>query len=477
VFPGTLVNPDNTATPPVSNSNFQGIWESKALNTLTLLARSGSAAPGAGGSLFDILPVVPAIDDSGEVTLLAALRLGTGNANASNVMGVWTEIGGGGLNLLMRQGDSVGGNTVMNFGTGVYATAHTGATSGELAFSVTFGASNTNSAILRTSVTGASANAATKTVTVLAQEGTAAPGTGLNFGPLAGSYSDPVRMDAAGDVAFAAVLSPGNLNSIWYQPVGGALSKVFVAGDTAPGTTGATFKSMERPAMGGGGVMCFRGFLNTNGDNASNSKNDGIWKGTGSNTAGYAPLLRRGDTVSGLKVGNVWGGWLSNANHFAGRAWVNINGNGAISSTANGDVHGLYTDASGTMVLAVKVGDSAPGITGASFSSFDLPIIGGAEQMAFLGKVTGTGITAGVNDKGIWRQAANGGALSLVLRAGDTMVTSQGSKTIANIDFPGTTQGSTVTDHRMEQTIMDGTGRLVLFITFTDGTSSEVLAP
>jgi hypothetical protein len=57
-------------------------------------------------------------------------------------------------------------------------------------------------------------------------------------------------------------------------------TKAFIAGDTAPGTSGATFKNIKSPAIGSAGVITFRGFLNNDGDNAAGCQNDGIWRGT-----------------------------------------------------------------------------------------------------------------------------------------------------------------------------------------------------
>lgn len=134
---------------------------------------------------------------------------------------------------------------------------------------------------------------------------------------------------------------------------------------------------------------------------------------------------------------------------------------------------GIYTDTSGTMSLLVKNGDAAPGIAGASFFGIDHPVCGGAEQVAFIGTVTGGGTTAGTDDKGIWRTAANGGTLALVIRTGDTMTTTLGVKTIADVDLPG----SSLDERRWDQPVMDGTGRLIIYVTFTDGSTSQVLAP
>jgi hypothetical protein len=166
---------------------------------------------------------------------------------------------------------------------------------------------------------------------------------------------------------------------------------------------------------------------------------------------------------------------MSNANRLALRGWVDVDGNGASGNGA--DVHGLYTDASGTMTLVLKQGDVAPGMpVGAVMTNMDLPVIGGVQQMAFIGTVTGGG-TTGANNQGIWRQAANGGALSLVVRTGDSIGTTQGAKVISKLDFPGTTQGGNTTDHRWEQWVMDGTGRLIIQATFVDGSTAQLLVP
>jgi hypothetical protein len=86
--------------------------------------------------------------------------------------------------------------------------------------------------------------------------------------------------------------------------------------------------------------------------------------------------------------------------------------------------------------------------------------------------VTGVGITAGTNDLGIWRKTG-AGAFQLIIRAGDTIKTSQGVKTIQKVDFPGA--GSN--DRRWEQPVMDAAGRLLIYVQFIDGSSSQVLTP
>jgi hypothetical protein len=474
VFPGTLEI--GTGSPAVTAATASGLWKVGAGN-LFLLARSGTTVPDVAGAQFDTLPEVPGINDAGEVSFLGTLIIGTGGVTIDNDTGMWSEIGGTGLSLLMREDDDVPGGAgakVKTFASGLYATAHTGATTGEAAFSVTYKGTSTKTALLRASVSGA-----TTTITEIAREGEAAPGTTATFTNLAGSYVDPGRMDAQGNFAFAALTTPGSKDGIWYQPVGGSVSNVVFRGDVAPGTTGATFSKIYRPSMGSNGVIAFRAAVaNNTGDNTGNIRNDGIWRVDSANPAGMTCILRRGDdssVVSNLpgvsRVGNVWGGWLANSNRGAWKAWLDVNGN--FTSAANdGDVHAIYTDLSGSMQLGVAVGDAAPGTTGATFSGFDLPVVGGNDQYAFLGTLEG-GDTTADNNQGVWKSAASGGALTLVIRKGDVINTTEGNKTVEKMDFPGSNQ----TDRRWEQPVMDSTGLTVINITFTDGSTSQIQAP
>lgn len=472
VFPGNLEI--GTGSPAVTTATSSGLWKTAGGN-LFLLARSGTTVPEVAGAQFSTLPEVPGINDGGEVSFLGTLVIGTGGVTVDDDTGLWSELGGSGLGLLMRENDAVPGLTnvrVAKFASGIYATAKTGANTGEAAFSVTYKGDSTKSAILRASV-----GAVSTTISVVATEGATAPGTTAVFANIAGSYSDPGRMDAAGNLVFTGITTPGNKDGIWYQPVAGTAAKVFSGGDTAPNTGGATFLKLYYPSMGSGGVISFRASLNKDGDNTANTRNDGIWRGNAATPAGITCILRRGDdnTVvsnlpAGSRVGNPWGGWLTNTNRGAWRAWLDVNGD--FTSAAPTDVNALYTDLSGTMLLALKAGDAAPGTTGATFSGFDLPVVGGSNQYAFLGTLTG-GDTVTANNQGLWKSAPNGGALTLVLRKGDVIQTSEGPRTVDKIDLPG----SNSTDRRWEQSVMDSPGRMVVYITFTNGSSSQIIVP
>ncbi|HEY1082783.1 MAG TPA: tail fiber protein, partial [Prosthecobacter sp.] len=474
VFPGSLL--EQVGPPLVTAANSTGLWKVED-GSLALAARSGTTVPDVAGAQFATLPEVPGINDAGEISLLGSLVIGTGGVTADNDTGLWSELGGSGLGLLIREDDVVIAapeSRVGKFASGLFATAQTGTSTGEAVFSVTLRGASTQTAIVRASVTGAGVS-----LGVVAQEGTTAPGATppAVYANVAGSYSDPGRMDAQGNFVFAALTTPGSKEGIWYQPVGGAVAKVFFAGESAPNTGGATFARLQRPSIGANGYIAFRANLNSNGDNADTLHNDGIWAGNAANPASFSCILRRGDGTGvvsnlppGTLVGNPWGGWLTNSNLGAWKAWLDVNGDGV--SAAPADVHAIYTNLTGAMQLHLKVGDAAPGTGNATFSGFDLPMVGGDNQYAFLGNLTG-GDTVTSNNQGLWKSGPDGGALALALRKGDVISTSEGSKTILKIDVPGSTQ----TDRRWEQPVMDSTGRMVVFVTFTDGSTSQLLVP
>jgi hypothetical protein len=178
--------------------------------------------------------------------------------------------------------------------------------------------------------------------------------------------------------------------------------------------------------------------------------------------------------VAGSKVGHLWSGWLNQNNRGAWRGWIDTAGDGV--SAFPDDTYGIYTDAGGTMRLLLKVNDIAPGTGGATLASVDHPVVSGAtagnEHVAFLGTLSGAGVSAGTNDKAIWR-SDNGGAPVLLLRTGDSMTTTQGSKTVDDIDLPG----SNMDMRPWELPVMDNNGRVLMIITYTDGTTAQVIAP
>jgi hypothetical protein len=57
------------------------------------------------------------------------------------------------------------------------------------------------------------------------------------------------------------------------------------------------------------------------------------------------------------------------------------------------------------------------------------------------------------------------------MKVGDTISTSEGDKVVSEITLPG----STTDDRKYEQRCIDATGRLLIHVTFPDGSNSLLL--
>ena len=439
-----------TGSPPVTASNFQGIWRYDGTDT-RLKARSGSTAPDTSNAFFDLLPLNPAISPSGLINFYGALRLGTGSpaVTASTNFGLWSEIGGGAVRLLLRKGDTIVPGKTFRSGFAVTASdVNTAALNAKL---------SSGSALLHLDV-----NTPTVQVTVVAEEGQSAPGGGTWIA-LDGNSSDP-RLSANGDLGFIGwELDDG----LYFQGIYSRLNTTAVGtsgaivqarvGDIAPGTSNATFSAFERPTVFNGG-MAFRGFLNLDGDNAGGTKGQGVWAGA---FGSLLPVVRTGDTnaqiptiPAGSTVTSVWSPFSNALGSITMRVGL-ANG---------GETRTIVGNTGGTMRVIAKVGDAAPGLAGETFTNFDHPVIGDGDQVAFTAS-TNTG------SYGIWKEASGGGALSLVMKVGDTISTSEGDKVVSEISLPG----SSTDDRKFESRCIDTTGRLLVHVTFADGTTSLLL--
>ena len=91
-------------------------------------------------------------------------------------------------------------------------------------------------------------------------------------------------------------------------------------------------------------------------------------------------------------------------------------------------------------VVIAKTGDTAPGTGGLTFgATFTAPALNSVSDQyaaAFLAQLTGPGVTANVNDRGIFSRTT-AGALELVARIGDPITTGSGSATLGTVgSFP-----------------------------------------
>ncbi|MDB6075343.1 MAG: hypothetical protein JWO89_2983 [Verrucomicrobiaceae bacterium] len=437
----------------VNANNFQGIWKSPdgSSASLVLVARSGSAAPdtgsapGVGEALFDILPDNPSINNLAQLSFVGMLRINSGTpaVTLSRDTGLWSELGGTGLHLVLREGDAITGGTVTNVApTGWVASSD----AGHCAFGVKLDTSS--SALVRASISGA-----TVTLGTLVKQGDAAPavggGTSGNFDSFIGNSTDP-RMNAGGGVAFHSGLLPSGAG-IFYQSLAGSLVAVARSGQATPGLAD-TFVAFERPSLSSSKIA-FRAFLTTNGQS--------VWRGNTATPTAVTVLAKTNDTAlpgipAGSKLWTVSSPYSNSSGAVAFR--VTMLDAGLVETRA------LVSDADGTLKVIAKFGDSAAGLAGETFVSFDHPVIGDSNQTAFIAS-TNTGKV------GLWRQAPAGGALTLVQKIGDSVTTGNGPEVIAAMTLPGT-----ATEDRLNEVrCVSSTGRILVHATYASGSSGMIL--
>ncbi|MCH8839967.1 MAG: PEP-CTERM sorting domain-containing protein, partial [Planctomycetes bacterium] len=216
----------------------------------------------------------------------------------------------------------------------------------------------------------------------------------------------------------------------------------------------------------GAGQTAFLGLLTGTGVDGTN--NHGIWSEGGG--AGLALVAREGDSAPGTPSGvNFRGFCCVRVLNGAGQTAFlgTLTGTGVTSSNDRG----IWSEGGGAgLALVAREGDSAPGTpSGVNFRTFNIPnipVLNGAGQTAFLGFLTGTGVDF-TNDHGIWAEDLSG-SLSLVARAGDLLDIDDGP----GVDLRTISDLIFTADSGNEDGRANGfndLGQLVFGATFTDG--------
>ncbi|HWL94451.1 MAG TPA: choice-of-anchor tandem repeat NxxGxxAF-containing protein [Phycisphaerae bacterium] len=188
------------------------------------------------------------------------------------------------------------------------------------------------------------------------------------------------------------------------------LRTVAITGQQAPGTDdGVTFGGTESPLPVGidaDGRVVINAQLSGAGVGAGN--NQGIW----TESSGDLQLLARtGSNAPGAPDGVNFSEFELVFMNNEGRAVTRA----LLTGTGVSDINnrGIWSDGSGTLQHVARTGGSAPGTT-EDFTSISLPAINDLGWTAFSAELTGADATA----NGIWSEAS--GSLELIVRAGDT---------------------------------------------------------
>jgi hypothetical protein len=123
-----------------------------------------------------------------------------------------------------------------------------------------------------------------------------------------------------------------------------------------------------------------------------------------------------GDVVAGLtgaEFSTVANPAINDLDYLAFQATLATGAGGVTAATDSG----IWADDSGgTRELVAQTGESAPGTSGALFLAFSPPVYNDGSAVAFLSTLAGSGVSADVNDAGVW--STSGGTLALVARRG-----------------------------------------------------------
>jgi cyclophilin family peptidyl-prolyl cis-trans isomerase len=309
-------------------------------------------------------------------------------------------------------------------GTATYATlgaAGINDTDG-VAFYSTLTASKSNPVITAANDAGIWANRGSDTLTLVAQTGTTTPA-----GVASAVYSvlgNPVYNENS-EVAFEGTMKAGlggvtskNALGVWATN-SGSLTLVARQGDTAP--NGMVFSTFTALARTGTNTIIF-GTVTGTGVTAAN--NFGVFEGTAEGN--LALVLHTGETIGSKVVSTYTLNSIQTLVQGQTRNFNDESGDLALLATFTDKTTGIVTDFTGTVTVADKVGDTAPGVSG-TFSKFDSPIVNESDHVAFWATLASSGTITAANNAGIWADNSSG-SLTLVAETGvPTSATPAGS--------------------------------------------------
>jgi hypothetical protein len=328
-------------------STYYGVFQENISGQLVKVTDRYTVAPGATGTFYQM-------DDinfrNGELSFRA--QLSGGNIN----FGTWRTNGTALVPAVLDDQSHAGGGTI----TGTY----------------NFGAPATapNSTIIVADLSGNQTAIVKQTGSampvIVARSGFAAPGLATET---FSSFYDP-QSNSAGQIAFEASLSNGNVYSAIFRDLGAGPQFIVGNDSPMPGPTGARLTGLSNPLINNSGTIAFSGYLN----------------------AFSVPL---GTGTEGL--------------------WT-VNSSGVIHEVAreNNPVPGML------------------GVTFENFIGVNFAI-NNQGQVAWLGDIAGTGITSS-NDKGIWSTMPDGSIVSVVREGDIVQVQPGIFRTVRSISFAET---------------------------------------
>jgi hypothetical protein len=420
---GTVAFWADVAGPGITTANNGSVW-SERTGSLAIAYREGDLSGEGPTTVWAALPG-PTFFGANRIGFTGSL-LDTTQTNQPVNLGIFAEDAGFVLRKTAREGEPLPPPlSTFNWANLPQASMHGG---GQIAFSI------------GTSVWAAGAG---QTPALLAQTGAIPPGGG----PLQlGFFDQPAQGSGAGSggVLVRASLTdpaqPGNppVGTGLFQSIGGVLSQVATHQTPAPGTTANFTEFAIHPTIDAQGRMAFWARLFGIGVNTEND--EGIWSGT----AGSLTLrVREGDQAAGCEAGTVYS---SIGRHPAQSGNTDLAFTarllGATLSASNNS--GLWTVASGGLpLLTAREGSQAPRLpAGTLFAGFSEPFLTEGGQLAFMARLTGTGV-APANNQVLYMTDPTG-RLYPVVRTGDLFDVGSGpARLVDEIIFDSEPSGRT----------------------------------
>ena len=367
----------------VTDDSDTSLWAETSDDGLTLLARAGDALPGVDfGAEYAAFFTRPAINDKGQVVFFPELRESPTGILTSGLM---APAASGGLTLVAKAGDRAPG------------------TDGN---------------------------------TVFLEQGFENP------------FSSRTVSDSAGGMILLGFVDGANVTEatnagLWVRGDDGDLQLLVRNGDHAPGTSPVMdFLSFAQlPRINAAGDVAFAAFL-TRQDNSDELFNVGIWRGgvdelelvaqTNSPAPLHEPDIRFGDLS------------LPNINDRGDVSFQAVLSGDTVQSVSELSLWSKPFGANEALRLVARAGDHAPGTApDVEFRAFSTHVLNASGHLAFMAVVGGPDISAADgNVNGIWAEDVAGN-LVLIARDGDLLEVAPGDvRTIQSLAFQANTGNS-----------------------------------
>jgi kumamolisin len=353
-FIGALVEQAGVA----NGGNDFGIWSTSS-GTLSLVMRQGGQAPGYAKGVTFVAFNSFALPDQGGVLIFATL--------SNSVLSIWQGNTTADLHQIAATATTVNGKTIASITflpTLPYVNGQTRSfdeATGNLAYYALF--TNHTYGIVQTGISGTAVPVVT---------GSAAPGTTGTFATLGNpalNTNGGIAFQAT--LAPAVAIPVASRSGIWADDNTGTLQLVAQTGTAAPGTTG-TFSTLSDPVYNDNEAVAFRGTLRVAAGQATPATAIGIW----ASTSGTLSLVaRQGSQAPGCPPGATFASFTSLALADQGGVifTATLNPNAAAGVTA-ANLTGIWAvDNNGNLQLIARTGDIFDGWTITSLTC--MPVI------------------------------------------------------------------------------------------------------